>query len=219
MNKRLIAGAVSAMVLASAMAFAGDKDKAAAEKKPVAAGNAGAPAKPPANDMKKEEPAKPEMKMEMPKPAQQTMDAAKAMKGTWNCKGTVKAMMGMPEHAMVATMTWKPDLDNFWLTGTFTSKKTKDDPMPYSFVTHRAYNTAAGKWVSVNIDNMGMMTTGTGTGDDKKMVWESKWDEGGQTMMSRETAEVVSAKEHHILGEMSMDGKQWMPAWELTCKK
>jgi hypothetical protein len=213
MDKRFIAGVVSAMCFAGSMAFAADK---AADKKTASGGGAAGAKAPPVAD-KKEEPAKPEMKMETPKPSQETLDAAKAMKGTWACSVTIH--MNGQDMKSTGTITWKSDLDNFWLTGTFAGKKAKDNPTPYNFVEHRMYDANQKKWVSAMFDNSGSMGQMTGTAGDKKIDWEGKSMEGTMTMYSKSTEEMVSAKEVKITGQMSMDGKTFNPAYEVDCKK
>lgn len=218
MNKRLVVGAVlSAMLAVVGVAYAQKAEKAPAEKAPakggdkkgdMAGGNAGAPAQPE------------QQAMQMPTVAPELAAAAKAMKGAWKCTGEVKEMMGQPAHKNVGTMTWKADLDGFWLTGSYVEKKTKENPMPYSFIEHRTYDANSKKWLSVSVDNMGGWGQAVGVPEgDTKVKWEGKSSMGGMTMWGRGVEEHVTAKEVHFSGDMSMDGKQWMPIYDITCKK
>lgn len=128
--------------------------------------------------------------------------------------------MGMPEKASVATIKWKKDADGFWITGVYEEKKTKENPTPYKFTQHRAFDAAANKWVATSIDNMGGVSMSQTTSVvDGKMTWEGKSTMGGQTVWGRSIEETVSAKEIKLTGDISVDGKNWTPVYEMVCKK
>lgn len=157
--------------------------------------------------------------MEAPKPAPEVEQAAKAMQGTWKCAGTVMASPMAPEHKVEGTMTWKLEMDKFWLVGAYAEKKTKENPMPYKFVEYRTYDAADKSWMSVSADNAGMWSAASGSSDGKIAKWESKSKGMGMTMSMRMTEEMKGPKEVHVFGDMSMDGKDWKPGFDVTCKK
>lgn len=158
--------------------------------------------------------------MKPPTPAPEVAQAAKDMGGSWKCEGKVPESPMGPAHAVTGTMTWKLDLDKFWLMGNYAEKRTKQNPMPYKFVEHRTFDTTAKKWHSVSVDNMGGWVEGTaGAPDGNKVTWEGKGYMGGMTMTSHAWEEHKSPKEMHVWGEMSMDGKKYMPAFDVTCKR
>jgi hypothetical protein len=237
--------AVVTLLATSAVSFAKDEKPAAApaEKKAAAAAPAaqpaGTPAAKPAEAAKpaagapapKMEPAKPAPpageaakpaappKMEPPKPAPEIDAAFKVISGTWKCTGTASG----PDGASMPidyTMSFKLDLDKFWIVGTMASKKTKANPVAYKFTSYSTYDAAAKKWTRVMMDNMGGWEQGTSTGmANNVMAWEGKGNGMGMTYQSKHTEEVKGPKETHMVGTMSMDGKNWMPMYEATCKK
>src|SRR5690349_17173143 len=71
--------------------------------------------------------------MDMPKPAPEVAAAAKALLGTWKCSGKAFASPMGPEHKIEGSITWKQDLDKFFLVGTYAEKKTKENPAPVKF--------------------------------------------------------------------------------------
>jgi hypothetical protein len=209
-----IVGIISlTMVVAVAHAQKGGK-KGPAGKGDAAGGNAGAPA--PLDNSN----AEPPMAQEPPKPSAETEAGIKALTGTWKCKGVLKAFMGMPEKPTVSTMKWKKDADGFWITGVYEEKKTKENPTPYKFTQHRMFDAATNKWVATSIDNMGgSSTTQTTSVVDNTKTWEGKSTMSGQTAWGRSVEEMVSAKEIKLTGDVSLDGKNWTPIYEVVCKK
>jgi len=177
--------------------------------KPVAPADAAAKAPPPA------EPPK----MEPPKPAPEVAEMFKAMQGTWKCTGSASMMDGK-SVPMDFNITFKLDLDKFWIVGTFASKKTKANPMVFKFTEYATFDAATKKWVRVMVDNTGGWEQATSTGmANNTMVWEGKAAGMGMSYMTKHTEEVKGPKETHLVGEMTVDGKKWMPMYEATCKK
>jgi len=199
-----LAGLGRAQTKTEQPAAAGAKKPAEKAAQPAAPGGAGAqPAAPPA-----------------PTPAAEVAEAAKKMAGSWKCDGKVPEGMMGPAHATSATMTWKLDLDKFWMVGSYAEKKTKDNPMPYKFVEYRTYNTATKKWNRVSVGNMGDWGEDMATAaEGEKVTWEGKGHMGAMTMWGRTWEEAKGPKEVHVWGEFSMDGKKYQPAFDVTCKK
>ena len=184
------------------------------------AGDAKTPANPtPAKgDAKKAEPAK---KMEMPKPAAELTEMSKSWVGTWKCTG--KAMMDptkpteMADMKMTMKFVADKNLGGHWLTGTM------DSPM-FKGMMHVTYDSNAKKFYSVMVDNMGGSQTMWSAGvKENKMLWEGDARSsmpGMATAKVRETQDMTDMKAGlKMVGEMTMDGKNWMKGWEATCKK
>lgn len=210
---------VAALGMASAVAMAGDgKDK------PPAA-PAGGMAKPPAPTKPMpdktpvapkppEKPAAP-MGMTMPTPAPELVEAAKMLKGTWSCKGTVHMPDGTSRDS-VGSMKVSVDLDKFWITTDMTEKgKT-----PYKFLTHMTFDASSKKWTQVMVDNMGSFGMATSDGPkDGAVSWLGETHGMGMVMKSKLVETMVSPKERKLVSSGSMDGKTWMVDYEGTCKK
>ena len=145
---------------------------------------------------------------------------AKAMQGTWKCKGQMTDPMTHQMKASEMTYAWKAELDGFWLAGTLIEKKTKASPTPYKMISFRTYNAQSKTWTTTNYDNMGVTTTLTSSGAQNGVtVYEGETSWNGQKIWMRDREEMKSPKELVVSGEMSMDGKQWMPVYNATCKK
>jgi hypothetical protein len=194
-----------ALITATSIATAGDAPKAA---------GSGAPATPKA-DAKADKAAPPAA--EMPKPPQELADVGKAMTGTWKCKGQVFTDMKDPTKGtdVAATMTYKLDLNNWWLattlagTGKFTLK----------FSAFTTYDAASKKWYRFGADNMGGARTASSAGPkDGKTTWEGEARSPMGTAKVRETEEMTKDG-MHASGEMSMDGKTWIKTHDVVCKK
>jgi hypothetical protein len=179
------------------------------------AGDAKAPeaAKAPAKEAPK--------KMEAPKPAAEITEMGKMMLGNWKCTGKAVTDPSKPTEMVDMKMTMKftndKNLGGWWITGTMDSPMFKGT----MFVT---YDTNAKKFYSMMLDNMSGSQTMWSTGvKENKMMWEGEGRSsmpGMATMKVRETHDMSDAKAgHKMVGEMSMDGKNWMKGWEATCKK
>ena len=228
---------ISAMVMAamvSGAALAGDaKDKPAqapAAKTPTPAPAAGAvkpptPAPTPAAGppgrmvpppIKPPPPAPTSMAMQMPTPAPELADAAKMLKGTWTCTGTVHMPDGTSRPS-AGTMKFSLDLDKFWIVNTMTEKSKT----PYKFTAYITYDAAAKKWNQVSMDNMGVLGMATSDGPkDGVVTWVGGANGMGMTMKSKMVETMVSPKERKIESQASADGgKNWFTDYEGVCKK
>jgi hypothetical protein len=157
--------------------------------------------------------------MTQPKPAADIAMLYKQIQGTWKCSGTGASPDGK-QMAMTFTITNKQDLDKFWIVTTMTSKKTKESPMVYKFTSYTTYDAATKKWVRVMVDNMGGWEQSTSAGNTNgQILWEGKAGGMGMTYTTKHTEQIVGPKENKMSGQMSMDGKSWMPMYDATCKK
>ena len=150
----------------------------------------------------------------MPKAPDALVAAAKAMTGTWKCTGQAMDMASNKMAPTKATIKNKADLDGWWIVTSFAETKKGG----YKFTELSSFDGT--KWTRDMFDNMGGHETDTSTGmADNKMSWEGSSVSSMGTMKSRHTEEVKSAKEIHMSGEYSQDGKTYMQVYDLTCKK
>jgi hypothetical protein len=150
----------------------------------------------------------------MPKAPAELTTVAKAMNGTWKCTGTAMDMAAGKEVPTKATIKNKADLDGWWIVSTFAETKKGG----FKFTQLTSFDGT--KWSRTMFDNMGGKETAESTGiKDQKMVWEGSSTSSMGTMKSRHTEEVKGPKEVHMSGEYSQDGKAWMKAYDVTCKK
>lgn len=155
-----------------------------------------------------------------PTPAPEVAEFAKAMKGTWKCKGQMFDMATQQNKPAELTWVWKTDLDGFWLVGTLTEKKSKTSPTPYKMTSYRTYDAATKTWSNVFFDNMGMTSTSTSKGPQNgATTFDASGTWNGQKYWTRDKEELKSPKELIVSGEMSLDGKQWTPMYNATCTR
>lgn len=176
------------------------------------AGDAKAPA--PAAPAKKEE-AK---KMEAPKPPQELADMGKTMAGNWKCTGKAVMDPSKPTEMSDMKMSIKMamDMGGWWI------KSTMDAGAMFKGEEYVTYDATAKKFVSIMRDSMGGSEMKTSMGvKDNKIVWEGESRSSMMAAMkSRATSDMTDLKAVKMMGEYSMDnGKNWMKAWEATCKK
>jgi hypothetical protein len=166
-------------------------------------------------------PAMPATPMAMPTPTPEVQDFAKTAKGTWKCTGeAADPMNNMAKKPVQMTMTWKLDLSNFWVMGSLTEKKTKTSPTPMKMTFYRSFDGATKTWHQFAFDNMGgWMHQTAKAGQNGVMTWEGEAMMNGMKMWCRDKEEMKGPKEVAMSGEISMDGKTWMPAWSATCTK
>jgi hypothetical protein len=153
---------------------------------------------------------------EMPKPAPELVEMAKAMNGTWKCTG--QADLGGSMGDVKATISHKADLDNFWIQTSFTGTAGKLPPFKFTMLT--TYDAASKKFWRTRVTGRGGHAVEWGTAAGTKVSWEGDARMMGNDIKTRETEEMVSPKEVHVVGEMSKDGgKTWTKDHDATCKK
>jgi hypothetical protein len=175
--------------------------------------------KTPAPDAKKDAPKAPDAKKTPPAPPAELAAMAKDMAGNWKCTG--KGAMDPADMTkmtdMKGTYAAKLDLDKWWIRGDFTATVT-GMPGTMKGTMYTTFDAASKKWTRVMMDNMGGFESTTSSGGTGKIVWEGDSHGMGMTMKTR-TTEELTAKEMKISSEASMDGKKWMAAFEMSCKK
>jgi hypothetical protein len=218
MEGHMMMNKLSALIAASVMVAGGSLAFAQAKK-------GGAPAEPKAPEAKKAPdskpaPVAPEMpKMEMPTPAPEIAEAFKGMKGTWKCSGKGFDPLLGASRDWAGTVNFKTDLGGFWIVMTGKEKKSKAVKNPMMWTEYRTFDAASKKWVAAGMDNMGMLMQATGTTNGDTTTWSGKGSGGGMTMHMKGTETHVGPKETALKFDMSMDGKNWMTAYEGTCKR
>jgi hypothetical protein len=156
--------------------------------------------------------AMPEMK-----PPVELAEVAKAMTGTWHCKGQ-GADQAMKMVDMTATLRYKLDIDNWWMRSSF-EKSGKPSFRSESFTT---FDPESKKWKRVVVESGGMWSTGESSGmKDNKIEWTLTAHMPTGDMMFRDHEDVSDPKAGvKMSGELSMDGgKNWLPVYTMACKK
>lgn len=156
-----------------------------------------------------------------PTPPPELLAAAKAAKGTWRCKGEE---FGPDGTAMKATATIKNtlDLDKMWIKGTLTMPKKKGQKRGMKWTSYRTYSPTEKKWTMIGVDNMGGWSKGWSTGPDAagKVTWEIEGNMGGTVVKGRDYEEPGAKKNQmHFWGEYAMDGKTYVKAYDVICRK
>ena len=149
--------------------------------------------------------------MTMPKPPQELLDMAKNMGGTWKCTGHVNMPTGAID--VTANISGKLDVDKMYWHESLVQTKAKGQP--YKFEAYMTYDPTGKKWMRTSVDNMGVIETTTSS---DHLSWSgTAMGMGG--MMQVKSDVTPSDKEIKIAAQMSMDGKKWMPSFEMDCKK
>jgi hypothetical protein len=156
-----------------------------------------------------------------PAPAPEVVAAAKASKGTWYCTGEEFAPDGSAMKTK-ATMRNVVDLDKMWIKGTLTIPKKKGQKRATKMVSYRTYDATEKKWHMIGIDNGGGWGRGWSTGPDAagKVTWDVESNMGGQVIKGRDYEEPgVKKNTRRFWGEYAMDGKTYVKAYDVTCRK
>lgn len=160
-----------------------------------------------------------------PKPAKELTDYAKAMSGTWSCKGqSLDHTNKMADTT--ATLKVKLDVDSWWLHSSFEAKGKE----PFHFEEFITYDAVSKKWKLVMVETGGEWNNGESNGPaDGKFDfaitshlpgWLAQAMGGKTETMFRNHEDSSDPKAGlKMSGEVSMDGKTWMPVYNLTCKK
>ena len=151
------------------------------------------------------------------KPPAEVVDMAKAMAGTWHCKG-----QGM-DHSqkmadMTATMKIKADLAGWWVHRSFESRMGKE---PFLFEEYTTFDPSSKKWKRVMIETGGNWATGESAGmKDNKTDWElsthsPQMGEGQFRDHEDFSDPKIGAR---MSGEFNNKGT-WVKVYEMICKK
>ncbi len=209
--------AIGASLVVGALASAAAADQAKAPAKPAGGPSAGAPAvvapMPPA----KTPPPEPEMK-----PAPEIADAAKAMAGSYKCKGVDFNPDGSSRPSL-ATMKISSELDGFYILVDLQEQKTKENATPFKARMYRTYDADAKKWTNTLLATApgGPLTMTTTDAMGGQVTWSGSFSMQGHSFTEKSHEEPdAKTKSVHIWGEFSMDGgKTFNKDYDITCKK
>ena len=191
-----------------AIAMAGMTGLAAAQPK--------ADSKPPAADPKPGDPKA--GGMDDMKPPADLAAMAKAVSGTWSCKGK-GADHTMKMSDMTGTLKMRLEVDGWWMHSSFESKIGKES---FHFESYTTLDPSTKKWRRVMVETGGIWSSGESAGmKDKKVDWEMTVHTPMGDAMFRDHEDVSDPKAGaKMKGELSMDmGKTWNPVYEMSCKK
>jgi hypothetical protein len=170
-------------------------------------------------DDKKPEAKKPEApakdaapKMEAPKPAPELAAMAKDMVGSWKCAGKASDGTNTMDFKDMS-VKYSLDLEKFWIKG---EMKGSIGPMKVTSIDYLTYDAGQKKWYRLAVDNHGGQEVVSST-DGK--TWEGEMRMGASIKEKAVLETIKPGKEWKITAQMSMDGKKWMPGFEMTCKK
>jgi hypothetical protein len=138
-------------------------------------------------------------------------DSARALTGTWGCRGAVYGPDG-PSPSEV-TLDVRLELDGAWLRTDFAVSSGK---YSYEFTAYRSFDTVSSQWVNVIVDNLGGHALSRST-DGVTWTGESSGPLG--TMKIQDTETLVSSGAMQLLGQYSLDGRGWSTGYDLSCKK
>jgi hypothetical protein len=169
------------------------------------------PAAPPVSTDKPQPPPEPPLPPEI-----EAM--AKTAVGTWKCKGDEFDEKGNKVGPITATNKVKLELDNWWLSETMEIKGLRTVKM----MAFSTYDPRSKKWRRAVVMNRGGQMIGTSDGQkESKLTWNMDLisPQGGALYRDYQDASdpKVGLK---VWGEYSIDkGKNWLRAYEMTCKK
>jgi len=166
--------------------------------------------------------AAPKASADMPKmdmtPPKELADMAKAMVGTWKCKGQgMGSDMKMAD--MTATLSPKLEMNGWWMHDSFDAKMGKE---PFHFESYTTFDAKTKKFRETMMEIGGGWSTGESAGMNAgKMDWDLTMHGAMGDAMFRDHADMTDAKAGaKMWGEASMDGgKTWTKVYEMTCKK
>ncbi|WP_395847388.1 DUF1579 domain-containing protein [Cystobacter fuscus] len=139
-------------------------------------------------------------------------DAARALAGTWRCNGAIYGGDGAASPSKV-TLNVSLGLDKAWLQTEFVVSSGK---YKYNFNSYRTFDTSSSKWVNVIVDNLGGHAVSSSTDG---VIWTGESSGPMGKMEIRDTETLVSPGEVNMLGQYSLDGRNWSTGYELSCKR
>ena len=143
----------------------------------------------------------------------------KYFEGTWSCKGTGFAFMGMPEHKTTGTAEGSWTLDNYWLTIYYHESKSAMNAHPVAVRIFWGWDEPAKKFSSGSVDNMGSYFIQNSPGwQGDKLTFDGDIHTSGGTMKVRDVFTKVTATKLEHMSEVEMNGK-WTKLDEETCTK
>src|SRR5262245_47045109 len=90
-------------------------------------------------------------------PAPELAQLAKAMTGSWSCKG-VGPVRDMTRTEITATAKWSAEMHGWWLHESFNGTVGKD--MPHAYEAYTTFDAAANKWKRIMVTGGGGWNSG-----------------------------------------------------------
>jgi hypothetical protein len=159
------------------------------------------------------------VKMEMPKAPKEIADTQKMMAKPLTCTGTGMGPDMKTEAKFKGTVSSKLDMDGWWIRqsiklvggeGKNTFKMNMEQDM--------TWDAKAGKWRVMGISNDGGAVTGMADMKDGKYELVGDMSGAMGTAKWKDHGDMTDKKNIHFWGEASMDGKNWMKVYDMTCK-
>lgn len=139
-------------------------------------------------------------------------EAARALVGTWDCRGSVFGPEG-PSPSRVSLET-RPALDGAWLHTEFAVTSGK---YPYEFSAYRTFQASSGAWVSLIADNLGGHTVSRSADG---VTWTGTSSSPMGELQIKDSENVLAPGKLALLGQYSLDGgATWSTGYELACTK
>jgi hypothetical protein len=138
------------------------------------------------------------------------VEAARALTGTWTCRGTVHGPGGASPSEVAVEI--KPELDKAWLRTDFA---VLSGEYKYKFTAYRTFDAASNRWVNVILDNMGGQARSSSV-DGETWLGESSGPMGETKI--KDTEQLVSPGTMNMRGQYSSDGQTWSTGYDLSCK-
>jgi len=132
------------------------------------------------------------------------------MAGTYTCKGNRMLDAGA-STPLQATIVVKLDLDNAWLTASWTEKGVK-------LVDHRTFDDVSKQWTRFQLASDGSHAVLTSIGEKAgETVWEGTSASSTGSVQQRHH-EQLNGKELKLWGEALLGGT-WQKTYEAACKR
>lgn len=157
---------------------------------------------------------------QMPKPAPQLKELQPFI-GNWDCKGELYNSPEFgPGHKIVATVSSKWILGNFWVSTDFKETKTKVAPEPFHGLIFLGYDGERKEFALGSLDNLGSYETAGATGwVGDTMTFEGPQHTGTETLTVRDAfTKSGTTKMSHVYSVKGKDGS-WRKIEEDHCTR
>lgn len=157
---------------------------------------------------------------QMPKPAPQLKELQPFI-GSSDCKGELFASPEFgPGHKIVATVTGRWILGNFWVEADFKETKTKAAPMPFHGLIFLGYDGETKQFALGSVDNTGSYEVAGSKGwEGDVMTFEGPQHIGTATLTVRDTfTKIGTTKMNHTYSVKDKNGT-WRKIEEEQCTR
>jgi hypothetical protein len=155
-------------------------------------------------------PSRPPRPRPAPQPSAEVAKQGKLMAGTYTCKGN-RMLDGGASQPLQSTIVVKLDLDNAWLTASWTEKGAK-------LVDYRTFDDVSKQWTRFQLASDGSHAVLTSLGEKAgETVWEGASASSIGSVQQRHH-EQLNGKELKLWGEALLGGT-WQKTYEAACKR